>query len=201
MADNKPLSSKPGFVLVPPETTGILFSNQLRESLGLTQHVFQNGSGVAAGDIDGDGRPDLLFCAIDGTNRLYRNIKDWQFEDITEKAGVGCAGMHSSGAVFADLDGDGDLDLIVNTAGNGTLVFLNDGHGHFTRAPFLLNPGRAGESLALADTDGDGYLDLYVVNYRFSALMDVLSPGRFTFKVVDALVGADGPTEPGALHF
>jgi hypothetical protein len=182
---NLPPTGKPGFALMPAPTTGILFSNELPDSLSLTKHVYQNGSGVAAGDIDGDGKCDLYFCAINGTNRLYRNLGNWHFQDITEQAGVGCAGLHSSGAALADLDGDGDLDLIVNTAGNGTLIFLNDGAGHFTRAPFTLNPSRAGESLALADTDGDGYLDLYVVNYRLSALMDLLNPGMFTFKTVD----------------
>jgi hypothetical protein len=106
-----------------------------------------------------------------------------RFEEITEQAGVGCVGLRSTGAVFADLDGDGDLDLIVNTAGNGTRVFLNDGHGHFTAMPGLLNPGKGGKSLALADIDGDGYLDLYVVNYRVSALMDVAG-SPFTFKTV-----------------
>src|SRR5207249_3735455 len=63
-------NGKTGFSLVPPETSGITFSNLLSESLGLTNHVFQDGSGVAAGDIDGDGKCDLYFCAIDGTNRL-----------------------------------------------------------------------------------------------------------------------------------
>src|SRR5437016_5254119 len=116
-------SGNPGFALIPQETTGILFSNQLPASLSLTKHVYQNGSGVAAGDVDGDGKCDLYFCAITGTNRLYRNLGNWRFEDMTEQGGVGCAGLHSSGASFADLDGDGDLDLIVNTIGNGTLIY------------------------------------------------------------------------------
>ena len=179
-----PNSGKAGFTLLPTATTGIAFSNTLAQSLALTNHIYQDGSGVAAGDIDGDGWCDLYFCAIDGRNSLYRNLGNWRFEDITEP-GVACAGLHSTGAVFADLDGDGDLDLIVNTAGNGTLIFLNDGHGHFTKAPLILNPRKGAQSLALADTDGDGYLDLYVVNYRLSALMDLLDGGRFTFKMVN----------------
>ncbi len=176
---------KTGFTEIPASASGIVFSNALPDTVGLTHHILQDGSGVAAGDVDADGWCDLYFCAINGTNRLYRNLGNWRFEDITERAGVGCAGLHSTGATFADLDGDGDLDLVVNTAGNGTSVFLNDGHGHFTPAQFVLNRGKGGESLALADTDGDGYLDLYVVNYRLSALMDSLDGGRFTFKVVD----------------
>lgn len=179
-----PKSGKTGFTLLLPTATGIVFSNTVPESVHLTNQILLNGSGVAAGDVDGDDWCDLYFCAMDGRNRLYRNLGNWRFEDITDQAGVACAGLHSTGAAFADLDGDGDLDLIVNTVGNGTLIFLNDGHGHFTPAPVTLNPGKGGMSLALADVDGDGYLDLYVVNYRTSALMDTPS-ARFTFSTVD----------------
>jgi hypothetical protein len=92
--------------------------------------------------------------------------------------------LRSTGAVFADLDGDGKLDLIVNTAGNGTRIFFNEGRGRFRPGATILNPNRGGKSLALADVDGDGYLDLYVVNYRRSAFMDEPNGARFTFKMV-----------------
>jgi hypothetical protein len=179
-----PSGGAAGFTLLPPSATGITFSNSLPLSISVTNQILLDGSGVAAGDVDGDGWCDLYFCAIDGRNTLYRNLGNWQFQDITEQAGVGCKGLRSTGAAFADLDGDGDLDLIVNTAGNGTLIFYNDGHGHFTPSETVLNPHRGGKSLALADIYGDGYLDLYVVNYRLLALMDVVD-SRFTFKMVD----------------
>jgi hypothetical protein len=157
----------------------------LPETISITNQILLDGSGVAAGDIDGDGWCDLYFCAIDGRNTLYRNLGNWKFEDITDQAGVGCEGLRSTGAVFADLDGDGKLDLIVNTAGNGTRVFYNKGQGRFRPAATILNPNRGGKSLALADLDGDGYLDLYVVNYRVSGFMDEPNGARFTFKLVD----------------
>src|SRR5262249_31760709 len=131
-----------------------------------------------------DGWCDLYLCAIHGRNTLYRNLGNWKFQDITDSAGVACDQQRSTGAALADLDGDGDLDLIVNTAGNGTLIFYNDGHGHFMPASAPLNPHKGGKSMALADIDGDGWLDLYVVNYRLEALMDALD-SRFTFKMVD----------------
>ncbi|MBM3846744.1 MAG: hypothetical protein FJ405_10740, partial [Verrucomicrobia bacterium] len=79
--------------------------------------------------------------------------------------------LDATGTVLADLDGDGDLDLILNTVGSGTWLLSNDGKGRFERRS-LLNPGRCGASLALADMEGDGDLDLYVVNYRMFTVRD-----------------------------
>ncbi len=185
-----PETGQPGFSLIPPSTSGIWFSNSIPESIHLTNQILLDGSGVAAGDVDGDGRCDLYFCAINGRNTLYRNMGEWHFEDITEKAGVGCEGLRSTGAALADLNGDGSLDLIVNTTGNGTRIFFNDGHGRFTPAPAILNPGRGGRSLAIGDVDGDGYPDIYVVNYRSSAVMDMPN-SRATFKMVQGKLVVD----------
>jgi hypothetical protein len=84
---------------------------------------------------------------------------------------VTCADLDVSGAVFADVDGDNDLDLLLNSVGGGTFCFLNNGKGRFHRQP-ILNPRRCGASLALADVDGDGDLDLYVTNYRIETMRD-----------------------------
>ena len=166
---------KPGFTQLPASLTGILFTNVLSQGRHMTNQIYLNGSGVAAGDIDGDGLCDLYFCGLDRPNALYRNLGNWHFQDITAQAGVACAGLDCTGAVFADIDGDGDLDLIVNTIGHGTHIFLNDGKGHFSE----LSPGspinlkRGGMSLALADIDGNGTLDLYVANYRVDTIRDM----------------------------
>src|SRR5438477_5895897 len=161
-------STRPGFTRISPAMTGITFTNPLSSARYLTNQVLLNGSGVALGDIDGDGRVDLYFCALDGPNALYRNLGDWKFEDITASAGVACANLDATGAVLADVDGDGDLDLLVNTVGQGTHCFLNDGKGRFTglTAWGPLNPLKCGTTMALADIDGDGDLHLYVANYR-----------------------------------
>lgn len=162
---------KAGFSLMPSSVTSVTFSNSLSIDRYTTNQIYLNGSGVAAGDVDGDGRCDLYFCGLDNANVLYRNLGDWKFQDITAEAGVGCADLASSGAAFADLDGDGDLDLIVNSIGQGTQIFFNDGKGHFTKVA-VLNPNRGAMSLALADIDGDGDLDLYIANYRTSTIRD-----------------------------
>src|SRR3989442_8098880 len=120
-------SGKSGFTRLPPSLTGITFTNHLADNTAAQNQIRLNGSGVALGDVDGDGRCDIYFCQMEGPNALYRNLGDWKFEDITASAGVACEGQYSTGATLADVDGDGDLNLFVNALGGGTLMFLNNG--------------------------------------------------------------------------
>lgn len=182
-AEVKPAGKEsPGFVLTEPSVTGVAFANMLSQERSITNRNLLSGSGVAAGDIDGDGRCDLFFCGLDHSSVLYRNLGGWKFEDVTAAAGVACPGQDSTGAVLADIDGDGDLDLLVNSLGNGLRVFLNDGKGRFREATdeLGLRSHAGGMSLALADIDGNGTLDLYVVNYRTTTVMD---QPRTTFRI------------------
>lgn len=166
-----PKSGKTGFTLLPPATTGITFTNVLTDAKAAENQIRLGGSGVACGDVDGDGLCDLYFCGLENGNRLYRNLGNWKFEDITDSAGVACAGQYSTGAVFADVDGNGTLDLLVNGIGVGTRLFLNDGKGHFREASGGGLVRKYGATtLALADINGDGSLDLYVANYRTTTI-------------------------------
>ena len=171
---NVPAQGKTGFMLMDPAQTHVVFTNRLDNYRSLTNQIYHNGSGVAAGDIDGDGRCDLYFGNIDGPNVLYRNLGNWQFQDITAEAGVACANFDTTGVLFADIDGDGDLDLLVNAIGRGTSVFLNDGKGHFEDVSQSagMSTTRGAISMAAADIDGDGDLDVYVTNYRTTTLRD-----------------------------
>jgi hypothetical protein len=160
-----------GFHLLPAAETGVPFSNMLSDQNASDNQILLNGSGVALGDIDGDGLPDIYFCGLDGPNALYRNLGGFRFEDITTVAGVACPEDFSTGAALVDLDGDGDNDLLVNAVGSGTRLFLNDGRGRFTeRKDSGLLRRFGATSLALADVDGDGDLDLYVADYRTTTI-------------------------------
>lgn len=169
-----PAAHRIGFTLLAGRDSGIHFTNLLGEERSLTNQIYHNGSGVALGDVDGDGLCDIYLGNIDGPNALYRNLGGWKFQDITAPSGVACPDLDSSGVLLADIDGDVDLDLLVNAVGRGTSVFLNDGRGHFTE--FTESAGTAAPagstSAAMADIDGDGDLDLYVANYRASTLRD-----------------------------
>ena len=133
------------------------------------------GSGLAWGDYDGDGDPDLYLVNFPGplheeadpagSNRLFRNDGD-HFTDVTAAAGVGDLAGFGMGATFADYDGDGDLDLYVTNFGPNRL-YRNQGDGTFQDvaedagvADPLWSTGAA-----WGDFDRDGDLDLYVCNY------------------------------------
>ena len=181
-----PAGSRTGFTLLGEAQTGISFTNVLGEERMLTNQIYHNGSGVALGDVDGDGLCDIYLGNIDGRNALYRNLGDWKFRDITDQAGVACSGRAATGVLFADIEGDGDLDLLFTSVGQGTAIFLNDGRGQFIETTEAAGTAaKAGSmSAAMADLDGDGLLDLYVANYRTSALRDEPFT-RFTISITN----------------
>ena len=146
--------------------TNVNFVNTLEDEEYFTNLVAHNGSGVTAADIDLDGLTDIYFANLQGSNKLYKNLGNWSFMDITNISGVGCENQMSTGVVFADINNDGFPDLLVNGISAGTRLFLNDGKGIFTEDPNSgLNSNGSSTSMALADVDNDGDLDLYVTNY------------------------------------
>jgi hypothetical protein len=165
---------KTGFTLMPADRTGIHFTNTLDDWSSAANRVLENGSGVAVGDFDNDGRPDIFLCSLTERNALYRNLGGARFEDVTLKTGVAATNYVCRGAVFADINGDGALDLLISTLGHGVLCFLNDAKGGFvdhTQAAGT-QTSFGSTTLALSDIDGNGTLDLYVANYRSDDIRD-----------------------------
>ncbi len=167
-------TGRTGFTLLTPSQTGIAFTNLLDEAAAAANRVLLNGSGVATGDFNNDGRVDLYFCGLNQSNVLYQNLGNWRFRDATREAGLALTNRFYRGAVFAELNGDGWLDLLVSTVGNGVLCFMNNGDGTFTdRTQVSGTASKFGSSgLALADVDGNGTLDLYVGNNRAEDIRD-----------------------------
>lgn len=160
-----------GFTLLEPAITGVNFTNLLSDEKAAENQIRLNGSGVALGDIDNDGRVDIYLCGLENENRLFRNLGELRFADVTASSGTACPGQYSAGCALADVDGDRDLDLLVTGLGVGARLFLNDGTGKFSEQNESGLIRRFGAtSLALADVDGDGDLDLYVVNYRTTTI-------------------------------
>jgi hypothetical protein len=133
-----------------------------------------NGSGVAIFDYDGDGRMDVYFATCArlpvGTtdhqpNRLYRNLGDGRFEDVTQLAGLGFAGF-CHGIIASDFDNDGDQDVFLCNYGPNAL-YANNGDGTFSDVSHAAGIDRPSWSSggAVLDFDNDGDLDIYVANY------------------------------------
>lgn len=168
-----PENGRAGFALLTPESTGIHFTNVLSEVSRMENANLMNGSGVALVDYDGDGWCDIYLCSLTGPNRLYRNLGNWRFEDVAAFAGVVCADQQSTGAVFADINGDRRPDLIVTALGGPNACFLNDGQGRFTDITETsgISSRLGATTAALADVDGNGTMDLYIANYGATSIL------------------------------
>ena len=162
------------FEEIAAEKSGISFENKVVNTPEMNifnYRNFYNGAGVAVGDINNDGLPDIYAVSNQNQNHLYLNKGNFQFEDITLKAGVGGKRAFSTGAVMADVNGDGRLDIYVCNSGekqgddranelfinNGNLTFSEkaqeyglDDHGYSTHAAFF-------------DYDRDGDLDMFLL--------------------------------------
>ncbi|HTU99040.1 MAG TPA: FG-GAP-like repeat-containing protein [Luteitalea sp.] len=126
--------------------------------------------GVSVGDADGDGRDDLYVAQSSGLpNRLYRALADGTFEDVTDAAGVGLLD-DTAQSIFADIDNDGDQDLVLATS-QQPVLFRNVGKGRFEKVgdAFAFTHPLQGmlTGLAVADYDRDGLLDVYLCVYSY----------------------------------
>jgi hypothetical protein len=163
-------SQEPLFRPIGPES-GLDFVHRWPsgESAGGAADGVGAGGGVAIGDVDGDGRPDVYLSRPVGGGRLYLNRGGWKFSDGTEAAGLGAeTSVPGSGCSMADVDNDGDLDLFVCRISGANRLWLNDGRGRFREVAAEAGVVGRGGSLvvAWADYDRDGDLDGYLVTGR-----------------------------------
>ncbi|ACB73781.1 FG-GAP-like repeat-containing protein [Opitutus terrae] len=180
------------FASLPPEQTGVVVANNYADPKMWWERREEFkfgavGTGVAVGDYDNDGRPDLFVVSKTETSKLFRNLGGWKFEDVTERAGLlppksvlaeGVAWLKRSvgqgdappdeawkqGATWADVNNDGWLDLYVCRFNAPNLLYVNQRDGTFKEeaAARGLAIVDASGMAAFCDYDRDGWLDVYV---------------------------------------
>ncbi len=161
------------FVRLSPEQTGVSVENRYADPKMWADKyqefaVGAMGSGVAIGDYDGDGRPDIFVVSKTESCRLFRNLGGFKFEDVTEKAGVGDHGndakIWKQGATFVDVNNDGLLDIYVCRFDAPNLLYINQGDGTFKEMAhaYGLDVKDASGMACFCDYDRDGWLDVYI---------------------------------------
>ncbi len=164
------------FSLIPPSKTNVHFKNVLGETeeFNVLEYGYMyNGGGVAIGDINNDGLPDIYFTGNMVGSHLYLNKGDFQFEEIGRQAGVFAEGLWNTGTTMADVNGDGFLDIYVCRSAakdpnkRKNLLFINNGDLTFTEqaAQYGIDDSGYSTQAVFFDFDLDGDLDLYVLNH------------------------------------
>jgi hypothetical protein len=173
---NKSETEPPLFQLLSSSQTNIHFVNRLTDSdePGILKYLyFYNGGGIAIGDINNDGLPDIFFTSNKkGGNKLYLNKGNYQFEDITGKAGVAGTADWCTGVTMADVNNDGYLDIYVCAVAGKlglkghNMLYINNHDGTFTErsAEYGLDFSGYSTQAAFFDYNHDGKLDCFLLN-------------------------------------
>jgi enediyne biosynthesis protein E4 len=164
------------FTSLSHKRTGIDFRNWVSETetFNILEYGYlYNGAGVAAGDINNDGLPDLFFSGNMTKSKLYLNKGNFRFEDITETAGFIGPGTWNTGVTMADINGDGFTDIYVCASTDGrhdyrkNLLYINNGDNTFTEcaAEWGIDDASYTTHAIFFDYNKDNNLDLLVINH------------------------------------
>ncbi|HVS92025.1 MAG TPA: VCBS repeat-containing protein [Mucilaginibacter sp.] len=180
---DKPDAKDALFQLIPSAESGISFDNKVSDEGGFNvfnYRNFYNGGGVAIGDVNNDGKPDIFFTSNQGENKLYINKGNWKFEDVTAKAGVKGYHRWHTGVTMVDINGDGWLDIYVSNAGGikdasrANELYINQKDGTFKEEAQkygLADKGLSTQAIFF-DFDHDGDLDCFVLNNSYRPIGD-----------------------------
>jgi len=172
------------FSKVSNRKSGVTFKNQLREDDKhniLRYEYFYNGGGVAIGDLDNDELEDIFFTGNMTSNKIYRNLGNWKFEDKTKSAGIAGKDVWTTGVSMADVNADGLLDIYVCYSGKGdptqrgNELWINQGDFTFENKAAeygLDDPSNSTQGLFF-DYDRDGDLDMYLLNHHIQVITEL----------------------------
>ncbi len=172
------------FESIPSSESGITFENSLSPTEELNTYLFRNfynGGGVAIGDINNDGLPDIVFTGNQVSNKLFLNKGGFRFVDITHEAGLASGGTWTTGVSMADINGDGWLDIYICKSGppggerRHNELFINNADNTFTERAKEYGVDVTGLSIhaSFFDYDKDGDLDLYLLSNPIRSLDDL----------------------------
>jgi hypothetical protein len=170
------------FQLMPSSQTGITFNNKVVDDGDFNvfnYRNFYNGGGVAIGDVNNDGKPDIFFTSNQGECKLYINEGNWKFKDVTAGSGLNKYHRWHTGVTMVDINGDGWLDIYISNAGGlgnadrRNELYINQKDGSFKEEADqygLADPGLSTQALFF-DYDHDGYLDCFVLNNSYRPMV------------------------------
>jgi enediyne biosynthesis protein E4 len=177
------------FTLLPPQSTGINFRNDIVEDATMFMYLYENlyiGGGVSIGDINNDGLPDIYFSSTRGYNKLYLNLGNFKFQDITDNAGVNGGEGIKTGVNMVDVNADGYLDIFICKSGfkdpklRKKILYINNRNLTFTNkaAAYGLEDVSYSIQSYFFDYDNDGDKDVFFVNHQDDFSKSMTIPAR-----------------------